>query len=80
MDDLKDKLKKIQMTMTEKDEQQVDIIIDLIKRYSELREYDRIKTLVEYRLIPLLEQVQKNEIIRVLHNADLNLKLKGERK
>lgn len=77
MDDLKDKLKKMQITMTEKDEQHVDIIIDLIKRYSELKEYDRIKTLVEYRLIPLLEQVQKNEIMKILYNADLNLKLKG---
>ena len=77
MNDLKDKLKKMQMTMTEKDEQHVDIIIDLIKMYSELKEYDRIKTLVEYRLIPLLEQVQKNEIVKILYNADLNLKLKG---
>lgn len=77
MDDLKDKLKKMQMTMTEKDEQQVDIIIDLIQMYSERKEYDRIKTLVEYRLMPLLEQVQKNEIIKILYNADLNLKLKG---
>lgn len=79
MDDLKDSLINIRARMNSKDEHQVDIIIDLIKRYSELKEYDRIKTLVEYRLIPLLEQVHKNEIIRVLHNADLNLKLKGDR-